>query len=164
MSDDVEKLILSQDTYNTLTKSSNKKTVSFYNARNSMKRKMSSCETQCESSLSNILLTIHVEKHVYLPAGLVYSSPQFVGSIQVVDRRGQLVRLEQREEAPHTRLTQGGDENQEDHNGQEDQEDHNGQEGQEDQEDNEAYHVMTNSKYVANIAFNKQADMDRKTR
>ena len=158
MSDDVEKLILSQDTYNTLTKSSNKKTVSFYNARNSMKRKMSSCETQCESSLSNILLTINVEKHVFLPAGLVYSSPQFVGSIQVVDRRGQLVRLEQREEAQHTRLTQGGDEDQED------QEDHNGQEGQEDQEDNEAYHVMTNSKYVANIAFNKQADMDRKTR
>ena len=158
MSDDVEKLILSQDTYNTLTKSSNKKTVSFYNARNSMKRKMSSCETQCESSLSNILLTIHVEKHVFLPAGLVYSSPEFVGSIQVVDRRGQLVRLEQREEAQHTRLTQGGDEDQE---GQEDQEN---QEDQEDQEDNEAYHVMTNSKYVANIAFNKQADMDRKTR
>ena len=104
------------------------------------------------------LYTIHVEKHVYLPAGLVYSSPEFVGSIEVVDRRGQLVRLEQREEAQHTRLTQGGDE---DHNGQEAQED---QEDQEGQEDNEAYHVMTNSKYVANIAFNKQADMDRKTR
>lgn len=48
-SHDDEKLILSKDTYNTLTRSSNKKTVSFYNASSSMKRKMSSFETQSES-------------------------------------------------------------------------------------------------------------------
>ena len=47
-SHDDEKLILSKDTYNTLTKSSNKKTVSFYNASRSMKRKMTSSETQGE--------------------------------------------------------------------------------------------------------------------
>ena len=45
-SNDAAKLILSQDTYNTLTRSSNKKTVSFYNASNSIKRKMSSTEIQ----------------------------------------------------------------------------------------------------------------------
>ena len=50
-SNDAEKLILSQDTYNTLTRSTNKKTVSFYNASGSMKRKMSSFETQSEESL-----------------------------------------------------------------------------------------------------------------
>ena len=49
-SNDAEKLILSQDTYNTLTRSTNKKTVSFYNASSSMKRKMSSFETQSEES------------------------------------------------------------------------------------------------------------------
>ena len=49
-SHDDEKLILSKDTYNTLTRSSNKKTVSFYNASNSMKQKMSSFDTQSELS------------------------------------------------------------------------------------------------------------------
>ena len=49
-SNDAEKLILSQDTYNTLTRSTNKKTVSFYNASSSMKRKMSSSDTQSKES------------------------------------------------------------------------------------------------------------------
>ena len=78
---------------------------------------------------------------------MVCSSPDFVGSIEIVNKRGKLVRLEQRDETTESdsSITQ-------DHN-----------DGQ-DEGDKEVYHVMTNSKYVANIGFNKETDNDRKTR
>ena len=64
-----------------------------------------------------------------------------------MNKRGKLVRLEQRDETTESdsSITQDHDDAQ-------------------DEGDKEAYHVMTNSKYVANIAFNKEADNDRKTR
>ena len=79
--------------------------------------------------------------------GLVYSSPDFVGSIEIVNKRGKLVQLEQSNENTERdySIAQDNDDAQ-------------------DEGDKEVYHVMTNSKYVANIAFNKDADTDRKTR
>lgn len=78
---------------------------------------------------------------------MVYSSPDFVDSIEVVNRRGKLVRLEHRDETTET-----------DYSIDQDQED------PQEVADKEVYHVMTNSKYVAEIAFNKETDTDRKTR
>ena len=83
----------------------------------------------------------------HFKGGLVYSSPDFVGSIEIVNKRGKLVRLEQRDET-----TESDSSVTQDH------------EDAQDEGDKEVYHVMTNSKYVANIAFNKEADNDRKTR
>ena len=78
---------------------------------------------------------------------MVYSSPDFVGSIEVVNRRGKLVRLEHRDETTETHYSIDQD-----------------HDDAQDVADKEVYHVMTNSKYVADIAFNKEADTDRKTR
>lgn len=64
-----------------------------------------------------------------------------------MNKRGKLVRLEKRDEDPEPvhRITQDN-------------------ENAQDVEDKEVYHVMTNSKYVANIAFDKETDTDRKNR
>ena len=83
--------------------------------------------------------------------GLVYSSPDFVGSIEIVNKRGKLVQLEQRNENENENTER-------DYSIAQDHDD------AQDEGDKEVYHVMTNSKYVANIAFNKDADTDRKTR
>ena len=79
--------------------------------------------------------------------GLVYSSPDFVGSIEIVNKRGKLVQLEQSNENTERDYSTAQD-----------------HDDAQDEGDKEVYHVMTNSKYVANIAFNKDADTDRKTR
>ena len=78
---------------------------------------------------------------------MVYSSPDFVGSIEIVNKRGKLVQLEQSNE--NTERDYGIAQDHDDAL---------------DEGDKEVYHVMTNSKYVANIAFNKETDNDRKTR
>ena len=78
---------------------------------------------------------------------MVYSSPNFVGSIEVVNRRGKLVRLEHGDETTESHYSIDTD-----------------HQDAQDVADKEVYHVMTNSKYVADIAFNKENDTDRKTR
>ena len=91
----------------------------------------------------------HVVKTLYqhFSGGLVYSSPNFVGSIEVVNRRGKLVRLENGDETTESHYSIDMD-----------------HQDAQDVADKEVYHVMTNSKYVADIAFNKEADTDRKAR
>ena len=84
--------------------------------------------------------------HQFL-GGLVYSSPDFVGSIEIINKRGKLVQLEQSNETTERDYSIAQD-----------------HDDAQDEGDKEVYHVMTNSKYVANIAFNKEADTDRKTR
>ena len=90
---------------------------------------------------------------------MIRSSPDFVNSIEIVNRRGKLVKLEQKaetannEDCDNDSITNDGD----------------GVDVAAVKHaaaaaagDND-YHVMTNSKYVANIAFVKEP-ADRKTR
>jgi len=127
LGEDGEKLVLTQDTYNTL-KRSEKKTVSFKSNNNTMKRKMSSDD---------------------LKSGLVYRSPEFVKSIKIVNKHGRLIKLEQKdkttkEDSSDDSITNDNDVAVVNH------------------DDENKYHVMTNSNYVANISFSKDSS-DRKT-
>jgi len=112
-----EKLILSHKTYNTLNKRE-KKAVKFTNSGTKASGKM---YTKTSDS------------------GLVSYSPDYVQSIEVVNKKGGLVKLGQSDNATneHDDAKSSNDDSSDD------------------------YHVMTNAKYVANISFNKSND--RKT-
>ena len=81
---------------------------------------------------------------------MVYQSPEFVKSIKIVNNHGRLIKLEQEdktanEDSSDDSITNDNDEVVVNH-------------------DNEnKYQVMTNSNYVANISFSKEAS-NRKTR
>ena len=81
---------------------------------------------------------------------MVYQSPEFVKSIKIVNNHGRLIKLEQEdkttnEDSSDDSITNDNDVAVVNHN------------------DENKYHVMTNSNYVANISFSKEAS-NRKTR
>ena len=133
--DDPEKLILTQDTYNTLGKGG-KKTVSFVTSKADSQRKMLDNALQsCESKLMLKLFSFMK----YSLGGLVTSCPQFVSKIEVVNRQGKLVKLRQREgergssaRTEKVEARRGG------------------------LTEESPYHVMTNSQYVTAVNFNKR--------
>ena len=129
--EDPEKLILTQDTYNTLGRGG-KKTVSFVTSKEDSRKKMLDNALQsCESKLQSFITLIDSL------GGLVSSSPQFVSKIEVVNRQGKLVKLRQREGV----VSSAREEKVEVRGG---------------LTEESPYHVMTNSQYVTAVNFNKK--------
>ena len=111
-----------------------------------MKRKMSIDDQKSKRLFIRLYQWINA-----FSGGLVYQSPEFVKSIKIVNNHGRLIKLKQEdktanEDSSDDSITNDNDEAVVNH-------------------DNEnKYHVMTNSNYVADISFSKEDASDRKTR